>query len=384
VTPRHIALPIAALAALLSSCGHRGDPLPPRRKTPPLPQDFRLAQRGDALEIRATAPTASVDGVPYETIEIEFLHADGTKDIEKAGARRAVPATPGERVTVALPLPEAGTLVRAAARGVAGREKGPRTLTMMLVAQVPLEAPRELAAVLTAGGVSLSWRGPRPREVAPPTLEAGPPGAFVTPFAGTPPAAPAPPSAPATPEAEDAAAAPAQGPAAALVAAGPRRSGFFVYRRVGEAGFGNPLGGEPLERRGAEDGDVPAGATACYVVRAVASTEPLVESGPSNEACVAVRDIAAPDAPAGLAVLPRAGGLELLWSPSPAADVAGYRVYRTAPGGELARVAEVGVERSSWLDGTAARGAVYRYAVAAFDTSGNESEASEAVEASLP
>jgi fibronectin type 3 domain-containing protein len=126
------------------------------------------------------------------------------------------------------------------------------------------------------------------------------------------------------------------------------------------------------------------GAAVCYVVRAVASTEPLVESGSSNEACVEVRDIAAPPAPAGLAVLPRAGGLELLWSTSPAADVAGYRVYRTAPGGERERVAEVGVERSSWLDGTATRGAVYRYAVAAFDRSGNESEPSEAVEASPP
>jgi hypothetical protein len=42
------------------------------------------------------------------------------------------------------------------------------------------------------------------------------------------------------------------------------------------------------------------------------------------------------------------------------------------------------VERTSWLDGTAAPRAVYQYAVGAFDQSGNESEPSEAVEASLP
>jgi hypothetical protein len=379
--PRHIALPVAVLAALLPSCGHRGDPLPPRRKTPPPPRDFRLAQRGDDIEVRATAPIASVDGVPYETIEIEFLHVDGTKDLEKSGARRAVPATPGARVTITLPLPAPGTLVRAAARVVAGREKGPRTLTTTLVAQTPLEAPRDLAAVLTPGGVSLSWRGPRPKEVAPPAVEARPPGPSRTPSAGTPPFAPA---APAKPEAGGSATPTGQAPDEAPPAAGPRRSGFFVYRRVGEAGFGSPFAGEPLERRGTEDTDVPPGVTACYVVRAVASTEPLVESGPSNEACVAVRDIAAPDAPAGLAVLPREGGLEILWSPSAASDLAGYRVYRTAPGGERERVAEVGVERSSWLDGTAAPGAVYSYVVAAFDQSGNESEPSEAVEASLP
>jgi hypothetical protein len=320
-----------------------------------------------------------VDGVPFETIEIEFLHVDGAKDLEKAGARHAVPATPGAPVAVTLPLPAPGTLVRAAARGVAGREKGPRTLTMTLVVEAPLESPRELAAVLTARGVSLSWRGPRPTEVAPPAVEARPPGPSVTPPAATPPFAPA---APAKPGAQAPATGPA--PAAAAPAAGPPRSGFLVYRRVGEASFGNPLPGEPLERRAAEDADVPAGATACYVVRAVASMEPLVESGPSNEACVAVRDIAAPDAPAGLAVLPREGSLELLWSPCSASDLAGYRVYRTAPGGERERVAEVGVELTSWLDATAARGAVYQYVVAAFDQSGNESEPSEAVEASLP
>ena len=129
---------------------------------------------------------------------------------------------------------------------------------------------------------------------------------------------------------------------------------------------------------------MPRGATACYVVRAVASTEPLIESAPSNEACVEVRDIAAPAPPAGLAVLPREGGLEVLWSPSAEADLAGYRVYRAAPGGPPEKVAEVESSRAAWLDETAERGVVYRYTVTAFDQAGNESERAEPVEASLP
>ncbi|HEX9188229.1 MAG TPA: hypothetical protein VGB87_14210, partial [Vicinamibacteria bacterium] len=133
-----------ALTSLAPACGHRGDPLPPRRKTPPPPPDFRLAQRGEALEARASAPAASVDGVAFEALEIEFLYADGTKDLEKAGARRSVRAAPGARVSVLLALPAPGTLVRAAARGVRGRERGPRTLTMALLVQPPVEAPREL------------------------------------------------------------------------------------------------------------------------------------------------------------------------------------------------------------------------------------------------
>ena len=77
----------------------------------------------------------------------------------------------------------------------------------------------------------------------------------------------------------------------------------------------------------------------------MASTDPLVESAPSNEACVEVRDIAAPATPTGLAVLPREGGLEVLWSPSAELDLAGYRVYRAVAGGRSERVAETGLGR---------------------------------------
>src|SRR5512143_3364728 len=94
--------PVLLLVLALSpACGHRGDPLPPRRRTPPPPQEFRLAQRGDALEARAIAPSSSIDGVPYEAVSVEFLWAEGQKDLEKAGQHRTVPATPGGRVVEA-------------------------------------------------------------------------------------------------------------------------------------------------------------------------------------------------------------------------------------------------------------------------------------------
>jgi fibronectin type 3 domain-containing protein len=112
--------------------------------------------------------------------------------------------------------------------------------------------------------------------------------------------------------------------------------------------------------------------------------QPLVESAPSNEACAEVRDIAPPAVPAGLAVLPREGGLEILWSPSPEPDLAGYRVYRAAGDGAPERVAEVAAGRASWLDESARPGVDYRYAVTAFDAAGNESGRTEPVEATLP
>jgi fibronectin type 3 domain-containing protein len=83
-------------------------------------------------------------------------------------------------------------------------------------------------------------------------------------------------------------------------------------------------------------------------------------------------------------VLPRERGLEVLWTPSPEDDLAGYRVYREAPGEPRSRVVEVEAARSAWLDATARPGVVYQYDVTAFDRAGNESPQSPAVEASLP
>ena len=47
-----------ALVAASLACGHRGDPLPPLRHTPPGLAEFRLAQRGDALEVTLLTPSA--------------------------------------------------------------------------------------------------------------------------------------------------------------------------------------------------------------------------------------------------------------------------------------------------------------------------------------
>lgn len=163
-----------------------------------------------------------------------------------------------------------------------------------------------------------------------------------------------------------------------------RKAGFFVYRRVGTESYRLPLGPQPLAERSTTDTAAPEGGKACYVVRAVASVDPLVESAPSNEACVDVRDIEPPAAPGGLAVLPRDKGLEVLWTPSVEEDLAGYRVYREATGEARHKVADVEAGRSSWLDTGAKRGLDYRYTVTAVDRAGNESPQAPPVEGGLP
>jgi hypothetical protein len=395
------ALVAVALAGPSLSCGHKGDPLPPLRRTPPGLAEFRLAQRGASLEISLLTPVASVDGVPFERLIVEILYAEGDRDIERAGTRRERVALPRERVVETLPLPAAGTTARAAARAVFGRERGQRTLTMGLVAQAEVAPPRALRARLVEGGVRLDWEGEGPKSVE---AAVRPPRPLVPlPFSGPrPPGAPVPattaPSAP--PTAPPAPAPPAPAPPAArpepseanpaspgatgAVTVELRKAGFRIYRRLGTERDAFPLTQEPLAGHRTTDAAAPEGREACYVVRAVASVDPLVESAASNEVCVEVRDVAPPAAPAGLAVLPRERGLEVLWTPSSEEDLAGYRVFREAAGEPRRLLAQLEAGRSAFLDAEARPGVSYKYSVAAFDRAGNESPAAPAAEASLP
>jgi hypothetical protein len=355
-----------------------------------------------------------VDGVAFESVDIEIFWGEGEIDIEEEGLSRTVQVAPGARVVETLPLPAPGTLVRAAARAAVGGNRGQRTLILALEAQTPLTPPHELTALLRVDGVALSWQGPMPELVEPPLL--GPAGGAPLPFSDffsgertTPEAAtpetgtPGPESpetegkadAPGDPAVEASSTAPeAPGPEASgtapetPLATGPvpgslgeegedleelpRGHGFVVYRRAEPGTYGLPLTREPLEERTLVDRSVPRGTTACYVVRAAGSFEPLIESASSNEVCLAVRDIDPPPPPTGLAVVPRDDGLELVWSPSPALDLGGYRIYRGAGAGDREVVAEALAEETTWHDTSVESGVLYRYSITALDQAGNE------------
>jgi hypothetical protein len=417
---------LALTLTLVPACGHKGPPLPPRRRTPPALSNFRLAQRGAALEISCTAPSASVEGVAFDQVGIELLWGEGWVDLEEKGRRRVVRADPGARVVETVPLPPPGTLVRAAGRATVGRDKGQRSLILALETHEPLSPPSDLTARLRTKGVGLSWRGVRPEKIPPPDL--GPAGPTRPAFApglrsgrretrarGGPPARDA-----ASEGAEEASAeqgveremSEAGGPDATAAQADerspsrsageaaspeeegtedltltsplPRSHGFRVYRRVQSSTYGAPLNDEPLERRLFTDEHPPLDTTACYTVRAVGSVEPLIESAPSNEVCLEVRDITPPPPPSGLAVIPREGGLEVVWSPSSERDVAGYRIYRATGEGEAESVGEVPADITVWLDPTPESGVLYSYTVSAFDQAGNESPPSGAAQGRGP
>jgi len=142
--------------------------------------------------------------------------------------------------------------------------------------------------------------------------------------------------------------------------------------------------GVPLQAAAFEDTAAAPGQSFCYVVRLVAATAPLIESASSNEACLAVKDVAAPAAPVGVAALVRDGAVEVSWSPSSEPDLALYRVYRGAPGAAPQRLAEVAAGESTFRDTPAERGMPFLYTVTAVDAAGNESPPSAAAEGSLP
>jgi hypothetical protein len=361
-----------------------------------------------------------VDGVAFPSVDIEIFWGEGQVDLEKSGRQRTVEALPGERIVETLPLPAPGTLVRAAARAVVGRSRGQRSLILALEAQAPLVPPRELGARLRERGVVLSWKGAMPDPVEAPDLGSGTgsPVPFADLFApraetdpadegsedeaedpaGEPPEAvgetpadttgeaPSTPTAEGEPAEDSAAGKASDTPAeedeeeAASETPPPPRHGFRVYRRFEGAPFGVPLNYQPQERRVFTDAAAPVGRTVCYVVRAVGSVEPLIESAPSNEVCLEVRDVVPPAPPSGLAVVPRAGGLEVVWSPGGEAGLASYRIYRGVGDGEPERVGEVPAGTTTWLDTTGESGVLYRYRVSAVDAAGNEGAPSGSAE----
>ena len=141
-----------------------------------------------------------------------------------------------------------------------------------------------------------------------------------------------------------------------------------MYRRADPGGsYGNPLGPEPLAAPAFEDKTVSLGQRWCYQVGTVVSTEPVIESARSNEACVSVQDIVPPAAPSGVAAVGAAEGVDVSWSPSTESDLASYRVYREVPGGPRERVGEVAPPETSLRDATATPGTRYTYSVTAVD-----------------
>ena len=78
-----------------------------------------------------------------------------------------------------------------------------------------------------------------------------------------------------------------------------------------------------------EQTGVAFGQEQCYRVRSASSLEPaVIEGEASPPQCVTPRDQFAPAAPGGLAAVPTAGQISLIWDANTETDPAGYLVMR--------------------------------------------------------
>lgn len=378
-----------ALALASATCGKRGDPLPPLPTTPQGVTDLRLAQRGQTLEVSFVAPRTTAGGARLGVLEVELLRADAAGDFAKVARHTERRVAPGESLLETSPLPAVGTVVRVAARAKTGGDASPLTPVVSLTVQPPPPPPTAFAAHLEPEAVVLAW-------VPPPTPPPTPaPSPSPSPSASPPPnAAPAPSPTPTPSATPSPAVSPSPSPGGApspspkpSPAASPTptptpkpQGGFWVYRREPDSAYRRPLTPSPVPGPPLRDTTIAPRERWCYVVRTVASTEPLVESASSGEACVENKDVFPPAAPTGVAVLVRDDGVEVSWSPSLEADLASYRVYRSAAGAPPARLGEVPAPETVLLDAAAPRGAPLVYTVTAVDRDGNESPASARVE----
>jgi hypothetical protein len=84
------------------------------------------------------------------------------------------------------------------------------------------------------------------------------------------------------------------------------------------------------------------------------------------------------------AVDPTQNFIDLTWSPNLEADLAGYNVYRSEPGGILIKLSQAPVPTPSFRDANVKPGGSYTYFVTAVDARGNESARSQPATESIP
>jgi hypothetical protein len=344
----------ALLVVLAAGCGKSGPPAPPLRMVPAPAQDLTVTQRGSQVLLELSYPKTTPGGVllsgisALEVWDVSRL-APKTGEPQPLDPRQYVAAatlilklagpdlalvTAGDRLLVRLPAPEA-TAEAPVAHHYVVRTIGPRgdrsevSNQAILVTQAPPPAPEELNATPKPEGIEITWRPPS--------------------------------------------------------RGGELVKGFNVYRRDSTAReYGKPLATiGPTETRYL-DATATFGGSYIYAVTSVGHTAPLVESAIQAEREVRYLDRFPPPPPGDLVALAESGQVRLVWRSSPAADLAGYHVYRRDPDGAPRRLTTAPIAALEYTNGGLAPGRTFLYRVTAVDQAANESDPSAEVAATIP
>ena len=158
----------------------------------------------------------------------------------------------------------------------------------------------------------------------------------------------------------------------------PRIAGYNIYRSEEPEKLSPvPLNREPVQKPEFEDRNFQFDKTYYYAVGTVGSLQnPYAESLPSKILPVVSRDVFPPAPPRDFNAILEGGIVRLLWAPSAAADVAGYRLYRQEKGASTQQLLQNELITAwSFRDNHVEPGKRYEYILHALDTHGNESVA---------
>jgi len=348
---KKVLLPLLALAALsaLAACGKKGDPLPPLRDIPLRTADLTLTQQGRLIVLEAGYPVATVSGLPLGGIDaLELLQlvkpaagealqpADATEFRATAEVlltlrgTELTSAVTGDRVQVRVPLadelPAEPLAHYFGVRTLKGDETSDVSNLVGLIPMEPPPAPGNLQATARSESIELTWESS------------------------------------------------AEGV-----------QGFDVFRREArEHGYGKPLQRLAGDARSFRDPGAAYGKSYIYTVRAIGKLEPLIWSAEAGEREIDYEDRFAPPLPKSFVALGERGRVRLRWEASPAADVAGYWVWRREPRrDDFHRVHDAPVTGLEYLDRGLTAGFAYEYQIQVVDRVGNESELSEIATATV-
>ena len=434
-------LTLIALGWIVAACGQKGPPLAPLHLVPASVSEPTARRIGDTVRLRFVLPnrnengpgrleldrveiyamTVSPDGEPPPREIMSSEHLIGqiaVRPVLEEGQEHA----PGES------RPEPGTPVTFDEELTPARLK-PEPVKTPVKPAAP--QPGAAAAVPPAAGTPTpaATAPPGPTTPPPTPTAAAPTGPAPTAPAVTPPGA-APPATTQPATTQPAATAPAAAPARTHVrriymargmtrggrpgAASPQLSiplvdlpppptdvktrvtqtavilewgaadsatGYNVYRGDDVV---QPINNSALTAPTFEHTGIAFGQEQCYRVRSLAVVEGVsLEGEPSRPGCVTPRDEFPPAAPRGLAAVPTAGQISLIWDANTEKDLAGYLVLRgDAPDGALTAITPAPIRETSYRDETVKPGMRYVYAVVAVDnaTAPNMSAQSARVE----
>jgi len=343
---------IAALLAFGTGCAKLGEPQPPQIHIPKPAVDLTARQRADSILLAVTKPAQNTDGSAANTLagvevlrlreganpEVAAKPLPANQFVEQAATILSIQADSfakylnGNSFVFQDPIsqPDGSSLYSATFRYAVifinrkNQAAGLSNEAVITPTPIPLP-PAGLSAEVTEHFIALKWKEPSEN------MDGSKP---------------------------------------------PRIAGYNIYRAEGSEKLPSaPINSKPIAKPEYEDRDFQFDKTYRYAVATVGSLQnPYAESVPSEVQSIEARDVFPPAPPENFNAIIEGGYVLLLWAPSPAPDLAGYRIYRKdkKSGASLLLQKEL-ITTVNFRDAQIEPERQYEYTIQAVDTHGNES-----------